>query len=221
MGETWLFWSSGKDSAWALEMMRRVGDRPVTRLLTTLRKGDGRIAIHEVSRDLVSAQADAAGLPLDCIELPADASNTDYEAALAPIFEEAKRARAALAFGDLHLADIRAYRESLLGAHGLEGRFPLWGRDPGALAREMLDGGLRATVACVDLAALDRSFVGLPYDAGFLERLPTHVDPCGEQGEFHTFVWDGPMFHRRIDVRVRDTRSAGPFAVADLELGAP
>ena len=211
-----LSWSSGKDSAWALHMLRGQGWQ-IAGLLTTFNGAVNRVAMHAVRRALVDAQAEAAGLPLRAIPLPSPCSNAQYEALMA----EACRAAAAegieaIAFGDLYLRDIRAYRERALAGSGLEPLFPLWELPTGELAREMMRGGLRARITCVDRKALDASFAGREFDAALLADLPRHVDPCGENGESHTFAYDGPMFGRAIPVAAGELHEADGFVFADL-----
>jgi uncharacterized protein (TIGR00290 family) len=212
-----LSWSSGKDSAYALAEVRRADDIEIVGLLTTVTAAYDRVAMHGVRRALLEQQAAAAGLPLTVIELPAPCSNEQYEAALGA---ELARARANdivhVVFGDLFLEDIRAYREQQLAAHWLTGVYPLWGRDTGVLAREMVAAGLRARLACVDPRKLERSFAGREFDGALLDALPAGVDPCGERGEFHTFVTHGPMFSRPVEVRVGEVVEREGFVFADL-----
>ena len=196
-----LSWSSGKDSAWALHMLRRMPEVEVIALLTTLNECFDRVAMHAVRRKLVEQQAAAAGLPLWQAPLPWPCSNADYERIMRGICERAASEGAgAVAFGDLYLTDVRAYRERQLAETGLEPLFPLWGLETAKLALEMMDGGVRAWVTCVDPRQLARDFAGIAWDRAFLSDLPPGVDPCGENGEFHTFVWDGPMLGRPVAV---------------------
>lgn len=214
-----LSWSSGKDSAWALHELRSGGQVEVVGLLSTLNAEFDRVAMHGVRRSLLEAQAGAAGLPLQIIPLPWPCSNEAYEAAMAAGLDEA-RARFRMthvAFGDLFLEDIRGYREARMAGTGLEPLFPLWGRPTAALAREMIAGGLRATLTCVDPRRLPRSFAGRSYDAGLLRALPEEVDPCGENGEFHTFVYAGPMFERPVTVELGEVVERDGFVFADLQ----
>jgi uncharacterized protein (TIGR00290 family) len=210
-------WSSGKDSAWALYALRQGGGAEVTALFTTVNAAFDRVAMHAVRRELVQAQARAAGLPLHCIEIPYPCSNADYERIMGAFAEKAQAEGVeAMAFGDLFLADIRAYRERHLAGTGIAPLFPLWGRDTPVLAREMIDGGLVAHITCVDPRQLDRSFAGRTFDAGFLADLPTGVDPCGENGEFHSFVSAGPMFREAVAVRGGAIAEREGFVFADL-----
>ncbi len=205
---TWLSWSSGKDSAWSLEMLRRDGIA-ATGLFTTVNAAFDRVAMHAVRRSLLEAQAHAAGLPLHVIEIPYPCPNADYERIMGAFVERAKAAGVtAMAFGDLFLADIRAYRETQLAGSGITPIFPLWERNTHDLAREMIAAGLVAHVTCVDPSKLDRSFAGRTFDAAFLADLPPGIDPCGENGEFHTFVSAGPMFRKPLTVRLGRSPSA-------------
>lgn len=203
-----LSWSSGKDSAWSLHVLRAQGEVEVVGLLTTLGAESRAVPMHGVPQPLVALQADAAGLPLWPVPLPDPCPNADYEAVMA---EACARARAAgvtaIAFGDLFLADIRRYREDRLSGTGLQALFPLWGAPTGPLAREMLAGGLRARVVAAEQRLAQH--VGRDWDAAMLAALPGDIDPCGERGEFHTFAWDGPMFARPVPVR------SGPAVVRD------
>jgi uncharacterized protein (TIGR00290 family) len=212
----WLSWSSGKDSAWSLEVLRRQGVS-VTGLFTTVNAAFDRVAMHAVRRSLLEAQAHAAGLPLHVLEIPYPCPNADYERIMGAFVERAKAAGVTtMAFGDLFLADIRAYRETQLAGSGITPIFPLWERNTHDLAREMIAGGLVAHVTCVDPTKLDRSFAGRTFDAAFLADLPSGVDHCGENGEFHTFVSAGPMFRAPIPVRVGEVTERDGFVFADL-----
>jgi uncharacterized protein (TIGR00290 family) len=215
-----LSWSSGKDSAWALHLMRkRAADAgvEVAGLLTTFNEVADRVAMHAVRRKLVEAQAAATGLALRAIELPWPCSNEEYESRMA---EACRMAVAdgfeAIAFGDLFLRDIREYRERKLAGSGLEPLFPLWEIPTRELAYEMMRGGLRARITCVDKKQLDASFAGREFDRALLADLPQHIDPCGENGEFHTFAYAGPMFARAIPVAAGELRDADGFVFADL-----
>jgi len=216
---TWLSWSSGKDSAWSLEMLRRDGI-PVTGLFTSVNAAFDRVAMHAVRRSLLEAQAHAAGLPLHVIEIPYPCPNADYDRIMGAFVERAKAAGVtAMAFGDLFLADIRAYRETQLAGSGITPIFPLWERNTHDLAREMITAGLVAHITCVDPTKLDRSFAGRMFDTAFLADLPPGIDPCGENGEFHTFVSAGPMFRAPIPVRVGEITERDGFVFADLISG--
>jgi uncharacterized protein (TIGR00290 family) len=211
-----LSWSSGKDSAWALHLMRGSGVE-IAGLLTSFNQTANRVAMHAVRRTLVEAQAAAAGLPLRTIELPWPCANDEYEWRMA----EACRAAVAdgfeaIVFGDLFLRDIREYRERKLAGSGLEPLFPLWEIPTRELAHEMIRGGLRARITCVDKKALDARFAGREFDAALLAELPAQIDPCGENGEFHTFAYAGPMFAHPIPVIGGELRDADGFVFADL-----
>lgn len=213
---TWLSWSSGKDCAWALHELRRSGVA-VTGLLTTLNAAADRVAMHGVRRRLLEAQAQAVGVPLVAVDLPWPCSNDDYERIMAAAVERARVAGVThMAFGDLFLEDVRAYRERNLAGTGIAPMFPLWGRPTASVAREMISGGVVAHVTTVDLKRLDAAFAGRAFDAALLDTLPADVDPCGENGEFHTFVSAGPMFARPIAVRAGEVVERDGFAFADL-----
>ena len=215
--KTWLSWSSGKDSAWSLEMLRRGGEHQVTALFTTVNAAFDRVAMHAVRRTLLEAQARAAGLALHVIDIPHPCPNADYERIMGGFVAKAQaQGVAAMAFGDLFLADIRAYRERQLADTGIAPLFPLWERDTRTLAGEMIDGGLVAHVTCVDPRKLDQAFAGCRFDHAFLADLPDRIDPCGENGEFHTFVSAGPMFRKAVPMRVGDVAERDGFVFADL-----
>lgn len=215
--QTWLSWSSGKDSAWSLEMLRRGGEHEVTGLFTTVNALFDRVAMHAVRRTLLEAQAKAAGLPLHAIDIPYPCPNADYERIMGAFVARAQAHGVdAMAFGDLFLADIRAYREKQLAGTGIAPLFPLWGRDTRKLAAEMIDGGLVAHVTCVDPRKLDRAFAGRRFDRTLLADLPTGVDPCGENGEFHTFVSAGPMFHEAVPIRTGEVVERDGFVFGDM-----
>lgn len=214
----WMSWSSGKDSTAALSELRLLPDVEVACLLVSLNAEADRVAMHAVRRDLVQAQADRLGLPLHAVELPSPCSNEEYEALMEGALVAAADDDATdIAFGDLFLEDVRTYRENAMAATGLGTIFPLWGRPTAELARTMIDSGTRAVVTCVDTSQLDRRFAGREFDHAFLDELPSSVDPCGERGEFHTFVYDGPGFGRAIDVSVGDLVDRDGFVFADVE----
>jgi diphthamide synthase (EF-2-diphthine--ammonia ligase) len=215
---TWLSWSSGKDSAWSLHELRRAGV-PVTGLFTTLNTAFDRVAMHAVRRELLTAQARAAVLRLHVIEIPYPCPNADYERIMGAFVSHAKASGVTeMAFGDLFLADIRAYRERQLAGTGIAPNFPLWQRETRALAEEMIAGGLVAQLSCIDPRKLDRAFAGRTFDAALLADLPAGVDPCGENGEFHTFVSAGPMFSDPVQVRRGEVVERDGFVFADLAL---
>jgi len=212
-----LSWSSGKDSAWSLHVLRRQGEFDVAGLLTTVNEAYERVAMHAVRLELLEAQADVAGLSLWKVPIPYPCSNERYEQAMSAAVERARSEDiAAMAFGDLFLEDIRAYREARLQDTGVRPIFPIWARPTPELAREMIAGGLRARVTCVDPKQLDASFAGREFDAAFLADLPPGVDPCGERGEFHTFAYDGPMFRRAVPIRGGEIVARDGFVFADL-----
>jgi uncharacterized protein (TIGR00290 family) len=212
-----LSWSSGKDSAWALHVLREQGEVDVVGLLTTFNAAASRVAMHAVREDLLERQARAAGLPVWKVPLPWPCSNEDYEALMTGVFERARTEGIdEIAYGDLFLEDIRAYREARHAGTGIGLRFPLWGRPTRELAREMLDGGLRATITCVDPRQLSAGFVGRAFDRNLLDELPPEVDPCGERGEFHTFAHAGPMFAAPVAVVPGEIVHRDGFAFADL-----
>jgi len=214
--KTLLAWSSGKDSAWALHVLRRKNVE-VEALLTTINEAADRVAMHGVRRTLVEAQSGAAGVALWKVPLPWPCTSEDYESRMA---EACRRAVAqgfdSIAFGDLYLRDVREYRERQLAGSGLTPLFPLWGIPTAPLAREMIAAGLRARIACVDSTALDGGFAGREFDHALLADLPERVDPCGENGEFHTFVCDGPMFRAPVGVETGEVRKIDGFVYADL-----
>jgi uncharacterized protein (TIGR00290 family) len=212
-----LAWSSGKDSAWALHVLRRQPGVTIVGLLTTFNEAAGRVSMHAVRRELVEAQAAATGLPLWPVFLPWPCSNQDYEDRMRAVCAKARLDGVqGMAFGDLFLEDVRQYRERQLSGSGLEPLFPLWQRDTAALAREMLEAGLRAKVTCLDPRKLAPCWAGREFDTEFLAALPEHVDPCGERGEFHTFAYAGPMFTRGISVSTGAVVERDGFVFADL-----
>jgi uncharacterized protein (TIGR00290 family) len=211
-----LSWSSGKDSAWSLYLLQQ--EYQVVGLLTTINQVFDRVAMHAVRRVLLEAQANAAGLPLWRVPLPWPCSNANYEKIMAATCKEARQAGVeALAFGDLFLREIRDYRVNQLRDTGLEPVFPLWGAPTPQLAREMIAAGLRAKLTCVDPMRLGAHFVGRDFDETLLSELPTEVDPCGENGEFHSFAYAGPMFRHSIEIRVGQIVERDGFVFADLE----
>lgn len=212
-----LSWSSGKDSAWALHVLRQRGEVDVVGLLTTVNRVHDRVAMHAVRSELLRAQARAAALPLWEVPIPSPCSNAEYEAAMGEAMARAKAdGITTVAFGDLFLEDIRAYREQKLAAAGMTPVFPIWGIPTDALARDMIAGGLRARLTCVDPKQLAASFAGREFDAALLADLPPGVDPCGERGEFHTFAYAGPMFRAPVAVRLGDVVERDGFVFADL-----
>jgi uncharacterized protein (TIGR00290 family) len=212
-----LSWSSGKDSAWSLHVLRQRGEYEVIGLLTTFNEMADRVAMHAVRRDLVEQQAAAVGLPLWSVPLPWPCSNEQYESLMAQTCVKAIAENIeGVAFGDLFLEDVRAYRVKQLKDTGLEPIFPVWGLPTRALAREMIASGVRAKLTCVDTQKLDPSFVGREFDEALLSDLPDGVDPCGERGEFHSFVYAGPMLNTVLPVSVGETVVRDQFVFADL-----
>jgi len=212
-----LSWSSGKDSAWALHVLRSEGRVDVVGLVTTVNQVYERVAMHAVRQALLEAQAAAVGLPLWIVPIPSPCSNEEYEAAMGDLVQRARAAGiTAMAFGDLFLADIRAYREARLAGTGVEPLFPLWQKPTAALARAMLRSGLVAHLTCIDPRHLPASFAGRTFSTELLDELPASVDPCGENGEFHTFVSAGPMFRRPLSVEVGPTVQRDGFVFCDI-----
>ena len=213
-----LLWSGGKDSALALRVLRADARFDVRVLLTTMTRDYDRISIHGVRRELLEAQSASVGVPFQTVELAARCNNEQYENALGAALQKLREQNVVrVAAGDLFLQDVRDYREALLKRHDMKALFPLWNRDTTALANEFVDAGFEAILSCVDTQQLDASFAGRAFDAPLLRDLPNAVDPCGENGEFHTFVWNGPVFSqpvkcRRGEVVLREER----FAFCDL-----
>jgi uncharacterized protein (TIGR00290 family) len=213
----WLSWSSGKDSAWCLHELRASSEYQVTALLTTINRDAGRVAMHAVRESLLDAQAAALRLPLIKVSIPSPCPNEVYEREMNAAMAQARAEGIFhMAFGDLFLEDIRRYREEKLAAVGMTPIFPLWARRTPALAREMVAGGLRAYLTCVNPKQLDRRFAGRVFDERLLEELPSGVDPCGENGEFHTFAVAGPMFSAPLRVTPGEIVERDGFVFADL-----
>jgi len=213
-----LSWSSGKDAAWCLHMLRQTPGVEVVGLLTTVNAEFDRVAMHAVRSSLLREQAEATGLPLLAIPIPWPCSNEEYEEIMRRSLAEAgeRFEMTHVAFGDLFLEDIRAYRETKLAGTGRDPRFPLWGIPTDELARQMIAEGLEAVLTCVDPRRLPASFAGRAFDQSLLNDLPDGVDPCGENGEFHTFAWNGPMFSRPIAHTVGEVVEREGFVFADL-----
>jgi uncharacterized protein (TIGR00290 family) len=221
-GRVLLSWSSGKDSAWTLHVLRQDPTLGVGALLTTVNEDADRVAMHAVRSALLGAQARAAGLPLWVVHIPHRCTNEIYEQRIGDAVRRATlEGFTHVAFGDLFLEDVRQYRQSKLAGSGLTPIFPLWGRPTPALAREMLAGGLRAKVTCVNPRVVDQSVAGREFDAALLDDLPESVDPCGERGEFHTFAYAGPMFDAPIAVTNGQVVERDGFVFADLLPGHP
>ena len=215
--KTLVSWSSGKDSAWALHLLRQQSDVDVVGLFTTMNVEFQRVAMHAVRRELLQRQAEAVGLPLETLNLPHPCSNERYESVMKEFVAAAlERGVRCMAFGDLFLRDIRTYREEKLQGTGITPLFPLWEIPTGPLARRMVAEGLRAYVTCVDPKKMPSHFAGRPFDASFLDELPPSVDPCGENGEFHTFAVAGPMFTKPVEVEVGEIVERDGFLFTDL-----
>jgi len=212
-----LSWSSGKDSAWALHLLRQQPDVHVAALITTFNSEANRVAMHAVRRSLVETQAERTGIPLWAVELPWPCSNADYEERMRAVCQRATaEGITAVAFGDLFLQDIRDYRVRQLQGSGLEPLFPVWQIPTEELGREMIAEGLKAKLTCVDPSKLEKSFAGRDYDQQLLEALPPGIDPCGENGEFHTFVYEAPVFSGPISVRTGEIVERDGFVFADV-----
>jgi uncharacterized protein (TIGR00290 family) len=212
-----LSWSSGKDSAWTLHLLRQRPDIEVVALLTTFNSVADRVAMHAVRRALVDAQAERTGIPLWAVELPCPCSNLEYEERMRVVCQRATaEGIAAVAFGDLFLEEIRNYRVRQLQGSGLEPLFPVWQIPTGQLGRDMIAAGVKAKITCVDPSKLAKSFAGRDYDLSLLQALPPGIDPCGENGEFHTFVYGSPVFSRPIGVRTGEVVERDGFVFADL-----
>jgi uncharacterized protein (TIGR00290 family) len=215
--KTLVSWSTGKDSAWMVHVLRQRGDIRLAGLITTINEPVRRVAMHAVRVELLQAQAAALGLPLWMVPIPSPCPNEAYEQAMRTAVDRAVRdGFSHVAFADLFLQDIRRYREEKLAGSGLTPLFPLFDSDTAALARTMVAAGLRARITCVDPRQLDRRFAGREFDAALLGELPASVDPCGERGEFHTFAYDGPMFSRPVPVVPGITVERDGFVFTDL-----
>ena len=212
-----LSWSSGKDSAWSLHVLRQRSDVELVGLITTINTHFQRVAMHGTRCELLKAQAAAAHLPLWEVPLPWPCSNEIYEQAMAAACESAvNQGISGIAFGDLFLEDVRRYREDRLRSTGLDPIFPIWGRDTRELIAEMLDGGLRARLVCVDPTKLSADFAGRDLDHDLVRRLPATADPCGENGEFHTFAYAGPMFYEPIPIETGTSITRDGFVYSDV-----
>jgi uncharacterized protein (TIGR00290 family) len=210
-------WSSGKDSAWSLHLLRQDPTVEIVALVTTLNEQFDRVAMHAVRRELLELQAESLGVPLWTVPLPWPCSNEEYERRMRDLCTRAiDEGVDAMAFGDLFLADIRAYREKQLAGTGLEPLFPVWQIPTGQLAAEMVASGLKAKITCIDPKVLPVEFAGRDFDLQFLADLPSGIDPCGENGEFHSFVYDGPGFRQPINVSIGEIVERDGFVFADL-----
>jgi uncharacterized protein (TIGR00290 family) len=220
--KTLVSWSSGKDSAWALHLLRQSNEYEIVGLLTTINANFDRVAMHGVRRELLEAQAEAAGLPLWKVPLPWPCSNQEYETAMSVACAKALDAGVqAVAFGDLFLEDVRQYREDRMRDTGLTALFPIWKRDTRQLIKEMSAEGVRSRIVCLDPQKLPASFAARDLNQSLMDELPPGVDPCGENGEFHTFVYDGPMFAHAIPVEDGQVVTRDGFVFADLILHPP
>jgi uncharacterized protein (TIGR00290 family) len=217
MKKVLLSWSSGKDSVWALHLLRQQPEIEVVALLTSFNSAADRVAMHAVRRALVDAQAARTGIPQWSVDLPWPCSNAEYEERMRGVCQRAiTEGITAVAFGDLFLQDIRDYRERQLQGTGLEPLFPVWQIPTAKLAQDMISAGVKAKITCVDPAQVDRTFAGRDFDQALLDSLPPGVDPCGENGEFHTFVYDAPVFSRPIEVRMGEIVERDGFVFADV-----
>ncbi|HET6464448.1 MAG TPA: ATP-binding protein [Nitrospiria bacterium] len=215
--KTLLSWSSGKDSAWTLHLLRQMDDVEVVGLFTTVNAEFQRVAMHAVRLELLKLQAGAVGLPLETLNIPFPCSNLQYESVMKEFVDASReKGMSCMAFGDLFLQDIRAYREAKLKDSGITPLFPLWEIPTDRLARQMISEGLRAYLTCVDPRKLPARFAGREFGAALLNELPESVDPCGEYGEFHTFAVDGPMFKKPVGVHVGEVVERDGFVFADL-----
>jgi uncharacterized protein (TIGR00290 family) len=210
-------WSSGKDSAWMLHVLKQDPGVEIGGLLTTMNEEFDRVAMHAVRRRLVEAQAEAAAVPLRTVPLPWPCSNDEYESRMrAAVSQAVSEGFTHVAFGDLFLEDVRRYREDRLAGTGLTPLFPIWGIPTDRLATQMVESGLRSVLTCINPRHLDRSFAGRQFDRALLADLPAGVDKCGERGEFHSFAWDGPMFKHPVTINVGEVVDRDGFVFADL-----
>lgn len=212
-----LSWSSGKDSAWTLHVLRQSGEWHIVGLVTTVNTAFGRVSMHGVREELLERQAIETALPLWKVPIPYPCPNEAYESAMRELIARAKEAGVThFAFGDLFLQDVRDYRERQLAGTGITPVFPLWGIDTTTLAQDMIASGLRAIVTCVDPRQIPASLTGREFDEAFLQELPLAADPCGENGEYHTFCYEGPMFARSIPVRAGEVVERDGFVYVDV-----
>jgi uncharacterized protein (TIGR00290 family) len=217
--KTLMSWSSGKDSAWALYQLQKNPEIDLVGLFCTVNKEFNRVAMHGVRVELLQKQADSIGLPLEIIEIPYPCSNSDYENIMGAFVKKAKQDKIEhFAFGDLYLEDIRNYREEKLKDSGIKAIFPIWGIPTNELSREMINCGLRTVITCIDPRQTPKEFAGKEFNDSFLDSLPETIDPCGENGEFHSFVFDGPMFKEQINIVVGDIVQRDDFVFADILL---
>lgn len=222
MKKTLLSWSSGKDSAWALYQLKKMPDIDLVGLFSTYNQKFERIAMHSTRLDLVKMQASEAGLPIELIPLPFPCSNEDYEKIMGDFIKSViERGITHIAFGDLFLEDIRQYRIDKLEGTGITPIFPIWGIPTNELSRTMIASGLRSQVTCIDPKQIPEEFAGQEYNSDFIESLPDSVDPCGENGEFHSFAFAGPMFKNHIPITVGETVKRDGFIFTDVQFNPP
>jgi uncharacterized protein (TIGR00290 family) len=222
MSKCLVSWSSGKDSAWMVHVLRQQPEMQLAALFTTINESAQRVAMHAVRVDVLQAQAEALGLPLWQIPIPSPCPNEVYERAMAAAVARAVgEGFTHVAFGDLFLEDVRRYREERLSGTGLTPLFPLFGADTAGLAREMIAGGLRARITCLNPKVLDPAFAGRDFDAALLAELPASVDPCGERGEFHTCAYGGPMFKHAVPIETGITVERDGYIFTDLTIPQP
>jgi uncharacterized protein (TIGR00290 family) len=215
--KTLLSWSSGKDSAWALHILRQQQDLELIGLFCTFNKKFERGAMHAVRNELILQQAESIGLPLELIPIPYPCSDSEYKKIMGNFIKQTKKQDVdSIAFGDLYLEDIRSYREASLAGTGITPLFPLWGMPTDELSKEMVSSGLRAKITCIDPQYLAQEFAGHEYNSTFLKQIPESVDPCGEKGEFHSFAYDGPMFKSAVNICVGETVARDGFVFTDL-----
>ncbi len=215
--KTLVSWSSGKDSAWALYKLQQETEIDLVGLFCTVNNEFNRVAMHAVRVELVQKQAESIGLPLEIIEIPYPCSNDIYEEIMALFVENAKKANIEhFAFGDLFLEDVRKYREEKLNGTGITPIFPIWGIPTDKLSKEMIGSGLKAVITCVDPKQIPKELIGREYNESFLNDMPEGVDPCGEKGEFHSFVFDGPMFKKHLEISVGNVVQRDGFVFVDV-----
>ena len=215
--KTLMSWSSGKDSAWALHKLQQNPEIDLVGLFCTVNKEFDRVAMHGVRVDLLQRQANSIGLPLQIIEIPNPCNNAEYEQIMGQFVDGAKSDNIDyFAFGDLFLEDVRNYREEKLKDSGIKAIFPIWGTPTDKLSREMIDSGLRTVITCINPKQTPKEFIGREFDDSFLDSLPETIDPCGENGEFHSFVFDGPMFNEKIEIVVGDVVQRDDFIFVDV-----
>lgn len=215
--KTLISWSSGKDSAWALYKLQQETEIDLVGLFCTVNNEFNRVSMHAVRVELLQQQAKCIGLPLEIIEIPYPCSNNLYEEIMALFVEKAKKANIEhFAFGDLFLEDVRKYREEKLNGTGITPIFPIWGIPTDKLSKEMIGSGLRAVITCVDPKQIPKELIGREYNESFLNDIPDGVDPCGEKGEFHSFVFDGPMFKKHMEISVGNVIQRDGFVFVDV-----